>query len=71
MGINFKEVFGEVLDTTLAILSDAAASYLKSTTQAREYIAEEKIKTAKDVLWVAFPFIITGGIVLAIVKWKS
>jgi len=71
MAINFKEIFGKVVDTTLGVLGDAAASALKKTPEVQGFIKQETAKQGGQFLWAALPFAVGGFMLVMLLKFKS
>ena len=71
MGINFKEIFGKVVDTTLGVLGDAAASALKKTPEVQGFLKQDTAKQGGKILWTALPFVVGGFMMFMLVKFKG
>lgn len=71
MAINFKDIFGKVLDVTGQVLKQVVIQEVSKIPAVENEIEKQKVVAGKNVLWTIFPWIAFGGLTLLMIgKFK-
>ena len=71
MAINFKDIFGKVLDVTGQVLKQVVIQEVSKIPAVENEIEKQKVVAGKNVLWTIFPWIAFVGLTLLMIgKFK-